>query len=144
MLKNINQIKYLPTLAFFLINIIIIANPLQAIAQRRLSVYKGDIPGKNPGCSIISMESLTNSELGKEFLNLTRGITPEQADAIITGNPSIPHWSVEGLADSQMQWSRSDGNRSVEILLRFKYRRLNEFYLIMRNGDAACAITVEK
>jgi hypothetical protein len=144
MLRNINQIKYLPTLAFFLINITIIANPLPAIAQRKLSVYQGDIPGRNPGCSIISIDTLTNSPLGKEFLALTRGITPEQADSIITGSPTTPHWSVEGQADSFMQWVRTDGNRSVEIRLRFKYRRLNEFYLLMRNGDVACAITVEE
>lgn len=144
MLKNINKIKYLPTLAFFLINIIIIGNPLQAIAQRKFYFYKGDIPGRNPGCSIISIDSFTNSELGRELLTLEKSMRPAQVDANITGDPTIPYWTTKEGEYGSMRWSRENGNRSVELLLEFRYGRLNEINVIMRNGDAACVIRVEE
>jgi hypothetical protein len=144
MLKNISQIKYLPTLAFFLINIIIIGNPLQAIAQRKFYFYEGDIPGKNPGCSIISIDSFTNSELGRELLALEKRMSPEQVDANITGDPTTPYWAAREAEFGTMRWLRKNENRSVELVLAFRYRRLNQINVVMTNGDARCVIRVEE
>jgi len=144
MLKNISQIKYLPTLVFFLINIIIIGNPLQAIAERKFSVYEGDIPGKNPGCSIISIDSFTNSELGRELLALKKYMSPEQVDANITGDPTTPYLAAREAEFGTMRWLRKNENRSLELVFVFKYRRLDIIYVVMTNGDARCVLRVEE
>jgi hypothetical protein len=144
MLKNLNQIKYLPSLVFFFLNIFIIGNTLQAIAERKLSVYKGDIPGRDPGCSIVSINDINNSKGGQQVLALEKGMTPEQVDEIISGSPTTPYWRAEGTEYGFMRWSAGNENRSVELSLGFRNRRLNEIDMIYRNSGVECVIGVEQ
>ncbi|MEG4007714.1 hypothetical protein QUA41_17645 [Microcoleus sp. Pol11C1] len=143
MFKKSNQIKCLPSLVFFFLNIFIIGNTLQAIAQRKLTVYNGDIPGRDPGCSIVSIDDLTNSKGGQQVLALEKGMTPEQVDEIISGSSTTPCWRAEGTEYGFMRWSAGNENRSVELSLGFRNRRLNEINMIYRNGGVRCVIGVE-
>jgi hypothetical protein len=143
MLKQINQIKYLPTLVFFLFNLVLMGIPLQAIAQRKLFVFSGDVPGRRPGCSIVSIDQLNNSQTGREILALENGMTPQQVEAIISGNPSEPYRLIDGKEEGVMRWRAENGRRVMQLTLGFKNRGLNEIHLLLRSGDVDCKIGVE-
>lgn len=116
--------------------------PLQAIGQRKLSILTGDIPGRNPGCSIVSIERLNVSRMGREILALDKGMTPERVDAIVSGNPSEPYWLISGTEYGVMRWYAEAEGHEIELLLGFRNRKLNAIDLVWKSGDRKCTIGV--
>jgi hypothetical protein len=143
MLKQIHQIKYLPAL-LILFNLVLIGIPLQAIAQRRLFIFSGDIPGRRPGCSIISIDNLSNSQTGRELLALEDGMTPQQVQAIISGNPSEPYRLIyDGAKEGVMRYSADKGRAGLKLTLGFRNNGLNAISLSVTDGNVDCQIAVE-
>jgi hypothetical protein len=125
-----------------LCTIALAGDPLQAIGQRKLSILTGDIPGRNPGCSIVSIDRLNASRMGQEILALDKGMTPEQVDRIVSGNPSQTYWLISGTEYGVMRWYAEAEGHEIELLLGFRNRMLNAIDLIWKSGDRKCAIGV--
>jgi len=143
MLTKIHQIKYLPVL-LILFNLVLIGIPLQAIAQRRLFIFSGDIPGRRPGCSIMSIDKLSNSQTGRELLALEDGMTHQQVEAIVSGNPSEPYRLIyEGSKEGVMRYRADKGSAGLRLTLGFTNNGLNEIHFSVTDGNVDCQIGVQ-
>lgn len=115
-----------------------------AIAERRLSVVSGDIPGRNPDCSIVSIDRLNATRMAREILALEKGMSPEQVDAIVTGDPTERYGAIAQTEFGVMRWKAVTASHEIELLLGFKHQRLQEIDLIVRSGDTKCVIGVDR
>jgi hypothetical protein len=114
-----------------------------AIAERRLSVFTGDIPGRNPGCSIVSVDRLNAARMGRELLALEKGMSPKEVDAIVSGSPSEAYWLIPNTEYGVMRWSAVVEGNNIDLSLGFKNGGLREINLIWKKGNVRCSFGIE-